>query len=136
MKIKIKRTYLVNVTLGNAVLLDDTNNELMGFSTLELPDKDNKKRISCIPEGTYQVTGRISEKFGHHLLVNDVYNRDLILIHSGNYTSQTNGCILVGSGHTDINRDGIMDVVNSKATLERLLKLAKTPLTLEISSKR
>ena len=32
--------------------------------TLELPDLDNQRRISCIPEGTYRVVTHNSRKFG------------------------------------------------------------------------
>lgn len=133
MKIKIKRTYLNKVTKGDAELVDDNGNVIMQFKTIEPPDLNNIRKKSCIPEGTYKVTARTSEKYGEHLHINDVANRDLILIHNGNFTSQTEGCVLVGDGHTDINRDGIIDVTNSKATLKKLVKLAKTPLYIEIT---
>ena len=133
MNIKIKRTYLNKVTKGDAELVDDNGNVIMQFKTIELPDLNNAKQQSCIPEGSYVLTGRISEKFGHHFLVNNVPNRDFILIHNGNYTSQIQGCILVGDSHADINRDGIIDVTNSKATLKKLVKLAKNPLYIEIT---
>ena len=135
-KIRIRRTYLGKVTIGNAELIDDDGSTIFLFKTIEPPDLNNTRKISCIPEGTYTVTSRVSEKYGHHLHVNDVPNRDLILMHNGNFTSQTEGCILVGSSHSDINRDGIIDVTNSKATLKKLVELAKTPLILEITSNR
>ena len=133
MKIKIKRTYLNKVTKGDAELVDDNGNVIMQFKTIELPDLNNIRKKSCIPEGTYKVTARTSEKYGQHLHINDVPDRDLILMHNGNFISQTEGCVLVGDGHTDINRDGIIDVTNSKATLKKLVKLAKTPLYIEIT---
>ena len=77
-----------------------------GFScfTLELPWRDNKKRISCIPEGEYAVEVRRSPRFGLVYHVKDVYGRSYILIHSGNfagdvskgYKSHVEGCILLG----------------------------------------
>ena len=70
--------------------------------TLENPYLDNKRNISCIPEGSYKVRLRLPRESATrnylHLLVQDVPNRDWILFHRGNYPSQTQGCILVGNG--------------------------------------
>lgn len=51
--------------------------------TLELPWKDNKRNESCIPAGEYLVKLRYSEKYGNHLIVMGVKDRDYILIHAG-----------------------------------------------------
>jgi len=72
--------------------------------TLELPWKLNARNISCIPAGDYDVTIRISPKYGRIYWVMKVYNRTYILIHSGNWAgdkekglnTHTNGCILLG----------------------------------------
>lgn len=53
--------------------------------TLELPWRDNKQRLSCIPKGTYKVVRRNSSKYGNHFHVTSVQNRSYILIHFGNY---------------------------------------------------
>lgn len=101
--------------------------------TLELPWKDNKTEISCIPAGKYKVSRRYSSKYGDHLQVLDVKDRTYILIHSGNYYSDILGCILVGSSLVDLNKDGYKDVTESKNTLKKLLSiLPKTNITLEI----
>jgi hypothetical protein len=88
--------------------------------TIELEWKDNARRISCIPIGTYTVVKRTSNKYGNHFHLINVPGRDMILIHSGNYYSDSLGCIIVGSDHKDIDKDGMVDVVNSKATLSRM----------------
>lgn len=63
-------------------------------STIERPWINNQRRISCIPEGTYELQKRHSEKFGWHLWVKDVPGRDLILIHPANDAmKELNGCI-------------------------------------------
>lgn len=49
--------------------------------TIELPWYNNKRSISCIPEGIYVLVDRYSQRFGRHLLVKDVPNRDPILFH-------------------------------------------------------
>jgi 7-cyano-7-deazaguanine synthase in queuosine biosynthesis len=88
--------------------------------TVELAWKDNARRISCIPIGTYTVVKRTSNKYGNHFHLINVPSRNMILIHSGNYYSDSLGCIIVGSDHKDIDKDGLVDVVNSKATLSRM----------------
>ena len=68
--------------------------------TLELAWKDNQRSISCIPAGEYKVRLRLPRESATrdyiHLLVKDVPNRSYILVHIGNTTSDTKGCILVG----------------------------------------
>ena len=66
--------------------------------TLENPWRDNQRNISCIPTGTYRVTPHESPSKGLCFLLHDVPNRDHVLVHVGNYTKDTEGCILVGSG--------------------------------------
>jgi hypothetical protein len=88
--------------------------------TIELEWKNNARRISCIPIGTYTVVKRTSNKYGQHFHLINVPGRDMILIHSGNYYSDSLGCIIVGSDHKDIDKDGLVDVINSKATLNKM----------------
>ena len=68
--------------------------------TLELPWKDNQRSVSCIPAGNYEARIRLAKESGSrdykHLLVKDVPNRSYILVHIGNTTKDTKGCILVG----------------------------------------
>lgn len=89
-------------------------------NTLELGWHNNKKDVSCIPTGTYTIQKRFSEKYGEHWHIVDVPDRDMILIHTGNFHTQTHGCILIGKGLGDINKDGLQDVTNSKKAMEEL----------------
>lgn len=89
--------------------------------TLELPWLENAQNISCIPAGTYQCKKHFSHKFGDCVSVNNVAARTHVLIHSGNYTRHTQGCILVGESVKDMNSDGEIDVSNSRITLVKLL---------------
>lgn len=96
--------------------------------TLELPWKDNQRRISCIPEGTYRVTSHVSKKFGKCFWVREVQGRSGILIHAGNYHWHTLGCILVGLDHKDANEDGLLDVISSTKAMKKLLEYDITEL--------
>lgn len=100
--------------------------------TLELPDKNNQRNISRIPAGTYKVVRRWSEKFKNHFHLLDVAGRSLILIHVGNYYTQIEGCILVGTRFTDIDKDGELDVVSSGYTMRRFLTIAPKEFELTI----
>jgi len=70
--------------------------------TLENPELNNVRNISCIPEGQYTVRLRTARESATrdylHLLVQEVPNRDYILFHRGNSAKDTSGCILVGVG--------------------------------------
>jgi hypothetical protein len=122
----ITRLYLDDCTIG--VLEVDG----LRCFTLELEDFDNEVGISCIPEGAYRVNKHYSEKLGACFNIQDVDGRTYIRIHSGNYTRQIQGCVLVGSSLMDIDKDGIIDVGNSKATLNKLLELLPDEFDLRI----
>lgn len=72
--------------------------------TLELPWRNNKRCLSCIPLGNYAVEWSHSGRFGQCYRLRDVPDRSGILIHAGNYGGdrtlgyKTNieGCILLG----------------------------------------
>lgn len=87
--------------------------------TLELPDKGNKQKISCIPKGEYVCKYTMSpsfKKFTYEVL--DVIDRAGIRIHSGNFTRQILGCILLGQKLLDIDKDNIIDITESRKTVE------------------
>ena len=100
--------------------------------TLELPDKNNQRNISRINEGFYSVEKRYSAKYENHYIVKDVQGRDLILIHPGNFYTDTRGCILVGGYFKDLNQDGLKDIAESKAKMRELLAWGLESFTLEI----
>ncbi|MBT1710760.1 hypothetical protein KK062_21140 [Fulvivirgaceae bacterium PWU5] len=78
--------------------------------SIELPWLDNRRSVSCIPEGRYEVRRRYTEKRGHHLLVVDVPGRSNILIHPANDAKkELLGCIapvttLTGPGRGNQSR--------------------------------
>jgi hypothetical protein len=88
--------------------------------TLELPWKENQRSISCIPAGEYNARLRLPRESATreyvHLLIKDVPNRDYILVHIGNTTKDTKGCILVGQSRKQ------HFVGNSTLAMELLIK--------------
>jgi len=98
--------------------------------TMELPWKNNLRRVSCIPVGTYTVVKRNSPKHGPHFHIINVPERDLILMHSANFSKQLLGCIAPGKAHIDIDNDGLKDVTSSGPTMNELNALL--PETFEL----
>lgn len=88
--------------------------------TLELPWRDNRRSLSCIPLGSYPVDWSHSGKFGKCYRLRDVPERSGILIHAGNYAgdktlglkSNIEGCILLGMKRGKLN--GQAAVLQSK----------------------
>ena len=111
----IRDTFTKESTIGKLFI----NGESF-CDTLENPWLDNQRNISCIPEGQYKVRLRLPRESATrdylHLLVQDVPNRDWILVHIGNYPSQTQGCILVGNGR---EQDAVN---NSRLAMDLVIK--------------
>lgn len=98
-KINLKRlSTFEDGTFG--VLLDD---KIPFAVTLEKQWKDNKRFISCIPNGNYLCKRVVSPKFGEVFQVMDVPNRGNILFHKGNLEADTEGCILIGEQFETLN---------------------------------
>ena len=98
------------------------------FFTLELPWNKNKKGESCIPCGAYMIKPHGWEddtqvKFKKTWELRNVPNRKHILIHIGNYTKDTDGCILVGTG-VIIKPDSIM-ITNSGDAINYIRECVK-----------
>lgn len=100
--------------------------------SLELPWKNNKTDISCIPNGIYHCEKIHSTTLGWCFRVLNVPFRTLVRGHSGNFTSDILGCIVFGDSIKDINHDSILDVTNSKDTFTKLMVKLPDKFTLEI----
>ena len=128
----LRDTFTEISTIGNLYL----NGEWL-CDTLELPYKDNQRSISSIPAGKYKVRLRTARESATrdylHLLVQDVPNRDYILVHIGNKSSDSRGCVLVGIG---TEQDFVK---NSRLAMELLMKevlnLGGTNINLIIKNK-
>lgn len=64
------------------------------LNTLEPPWKNNKRNISCIPQGQYRIK---RDKTGRHqwFSVQDVPDRFAIELHEGHHVNHSDGCILL-----------------------------------------
>jgi hypothetical protein len=93
MRLTLERIRNSNDGLFGEIWLDDST---LLCRTVEKRWHDNKRKISCIPVGTYRCIKRTSSKYGHHWILQDVPNRDLILIHAANWSHELEGCIGVG----------------------------------------
>ncbi len=91
MELELIRTYFPNGT--NGVLRHSENGNIICY-TIELPWRNNQSKISCIPEGRYELQKRYSGKYKHHLEVKAVAKRSCILIHPANDAmKELKGCI-------------------------------------------
>ena len=62
--------------------------------TIELPDRNNIPRISCIPTGQYRLQKRRYPKHGEQIGIPHVLGREAILIHAANDAQkELLGCI-------------------------------------------
>jgi hypothetical protein len=135
MKVCLERyTYGDKQVTGRLFVYDDSGKLLLSLDTLELAWKDNKRRVSCIPEGEYKVIKHVSPKFGECIWFQDVPNRSEILAHRGNYHTDILGCVLLGLYSKDINNDGLKDVVSSVRAMRKLLKVVPSEFTITIEN--
>lgn len=89
MELELYRTYFAEGVNGKIL-----HDGLALCHTIELPWEENAKRISCIPEGRYELVKRYSPKFKWHLQVCGVPERDGILMHPANDAmKELKGCI-------------------------------------------
>lgn len=119
-------------TIGELTVYANRTKPIFFCVTMELEEDCNAVRDDAIPTGLYDVVRRYSKKYGWHFHILDVPNRSLILIHEANYSSQLLGCIGVGEKISDINKDGLDDITNSKATKRTLLRLLPEKFKLRI----
>ena len=127
MKVTLKRINMSSKHTFGVFSIDDNP---ICF-TLERPWIGNKRNISCIPEGKYECVLHTSYS-KNKILDNKVFklvnvpNRDNILIHIGNWVTDSQGCILVGIYVSDNM------VCNSTAAMKKLLQRLPEKFIIEI----
>lgn len=95
--------------------------------TLEDAVRDKKiKNITAIPNGRYEVIINYSNRFKQLMpLLLAVPNYEGVRIHWGNYSTDTEGCILVGS------TKGVNMIGNSRKQYAKLLATLKKAISKE-----
>lgn len=110
--------------LHRAYFKEGTNGALFNSGkflchTIELPWNDNKRNISCIPEGVYEIEPRFSKRFKHHLILKNVKGRSFILFHpANNALKELQGCIAPVTYLSGIGKG-----VYSRNAMQKLLSL-------------
>jgi len=112
MKLQVVRTQFGKDATNGLLFIDGV------FECYTLEDQYQSVKVmheTCIPEGTYDIkfrkTGGFHAKFSakfknaHYgmLHIQDVPGFEYILIHTGNWESQTSGCLLVGDTQQDLD---------------------------------
>lgn len=127
MELELFRTYDPEGTNGEL--------KLVVCNTIELPWLQNQRNVSCIPEGRYELRKRFIKKFGLHLLVVDVPDRNWILIHPANDAkTQLKGCIAPVTQLTGPGKGSESRLANEKLkalVLEALERKEKVFITIK-----
>lgn len=115
MELMLKRKFHPKGTNGKLF----NGGQLVCF-TIELPWLNNRRNVSCIPNGRYRIAKRFTTERGWHLYVEDVPNRSWILIHpANNALKELRGCIAPVSKLTGHGLGSLSRKANEK--LEELL---------------
>jgi hypothetical protein len=125
MEIKvIRETKTDDSTIGKLFINDV-------FHCFTLEDKERKvkiKNVTAIPKGRYEVIVNFSNRFKQQMpLLLKVPNFEGVRIHWGNYSKDTEGCILLGTtkgvnmiGNSRTAYGKFMSVLNKVAKTEKI----------------
>lgn len=133
-------------TLGT-LTATNSKGDFLTLVSLELPWRDNRRSLSCIPEGTYDCVWHQSPRFGWCYMVTSVEGRSEILIHAGNWAgdvqkgrhSDVRGCILLGltstAGVPIGKREKQLMVSKSRVAITEFHKhMGEKPFELKVTS--
>ena len=116
-----RQEHLVDRTLGRLRLYDARGGVRFDGWALEQPWRGNRRGVSSIPCGLYDLAHRYTARRGRHLLVLGTAPRTYILLHAGNWPRDTQGCILPGLRRSDLDGNRVAEVASSRAALGRIV---------------
>lgn len=99
--------------------------------TLEPSDLLNRQGLSSIPAQQYTCKRHLSPSFGETFLITEVPNRTRVLFHWGNWTSDTEGCILLGTGIMEHKRG----ITNSRVAFRNFMSVMEGYDTIHLTIK-
>lgn len=118
----IRKTFTEQSTIGE-LFINDT------FHAFVLEDKVREQKIksvTAIPKGRYEIAITYSNRFKQLMpLLLNVPNFEGVRIHWGNYSTDSDGCILVGT------TKGVDMIGNSRLAYSKLLKLLQDAIKKE-----
>ena len=109
---------------------DDTFNQF-GYN-IELPWVDNRVGVSCIPTGFYNFRKIVRLDGSEAIEILNVPNRTHILVHSGNYMKDTEGCLLPNISYSYSRESKTPYGITSRTQVKQLLKALPTTGTIHI----
>jgi len=131
MELKLVREYMGDDFTEGKLYVDGV------FECYIVEDKDRQLEVhgcaakvkgkTCIPRGRYECIIRYSQRFKKHLIaITGVPCFDGILIHSGNSSADTDGCVIVGATNKSMSDDW---VGNSRLAYDALHRKVKAALS-------
>lgn len=92
--------------------------------TLERNWKNNQINESCVPEGEYLTERILWPLHGEVFRLLNTAPRTDVLIHKGNFITETKGCIILGS-YYEKTQDGKVFVADSGLAFDHFMRLFK-----------
>ena len=120
----IRETKTDDSTIGKMYI-----NEIYHCYTLEDKERAVKvQNVTAIPKGKYEVIVNFSNRFQQQMpLLLNVPNFEGVRIHWGNYSKDTEGCILLGTskavnmiGNSRVAYTKFMSIINKVAKTEKI----------------
>jgi Family of unknown function (DUF5675) len=124
MNIKIARGSYNGSSITGELFVD----EKFICHTLELPWKNNQSYVSSIPEGSYPAILRYDKPDKWRIQLDKVPDRTVVQLHTGNFPSQVEGCILVGNSVKNAT-NSIWDSVAAYAALKKAFYGTEAPIS-------
>ena len=127
----LRRFSLTTDSTFGILVRDDTGDTVAVTVEREWDGGSNRKSTperpgACIPPGVYVCLKVKSPRFGETFEVTKVPNRSAILLHSGNVSDDSRGCIILGTAYGRVN--GKEGVTGSKLAMGKFLAMmANTP---------
>jgi hypothetical protein len=107
-----------------------------GALSLELPWRDNRENVSCIPYGRYVCSWEYSNHFKRKTyLLEGVHNRKGVRIHTANRIGELRGCIALGNElFRPTEPNGPFAIFDSKSAVDGLADhFNREPFVLEVT---